>query len=156
MTTGPASTRTLKIIKASPQAIYDAWMDPDVLIQWLPPAGMTGQLHAFDGRVGGGYEMSLFYSAAEQADLGKTAGNEDRVRVRFVDLVPPRRIVQAVIFDSDDAGLQGEMTMEITFERGSGGTEVTILATNIPPGVRPEDNDEGSRVSLEQLARRFG
>ena len=36
-----------------------------------------------------------------------------------------------------------------------GGTEVTLLFTNLPPGLRPEDNDAGAELSLEQLARRF-
>jgi hypothetical protein len=32
---------------------------------------------------------------------------------------------------------------------------VTLLFENLPPGLRPEDNDEGARLSLAQLARRF-
>lgn len=43
----------------------------------------------------------------------------------------------------------------MTFEEVPGGTEVTLEFTNLPPGLRPEDNDEGARLSLEQLARRF-
>ncbi|WP_340647650.1 SRPBCC domain-containing protein [Phenylobacterium sp.] len=149
------STRTSRIIRAAPEALYDAWMDPDILVQWLPPAEMTGQLHAFEGRVGGGYDMSLFYPETEQAHPGKTSDKEDRVHVRFLELTPPRRILQAVTFDTQDPSLKGEMTMEISFEPTSGGTDVTILAANIPPGIRPADNDEGSRLSLEQLAQRF-
>jgi hypothetical protein len=47
------------------------------------------------------------------------------------------------------------MTLTATFDEVSGGTEVTLVFTNLPPGVRAEDNDAGSRLSLEQLARRF-
>lgn len=47
------------------------------------------------------------------------------------------------------------MTMTATFEAVSGGTEVTLLFTNLPSGLRAEDNEAGSRLSLEQLARRF-
>jgi hypothetical protein len=47
------------------------------------------------------------------------------------------------------------MTIVVTFEEVSGGTEVTFLCTSLPPGLRPEDNEAGSRLSLEQLARRF-
>jgi hypothetical protein len=49
----------------------------------------------------------------------------------------------------------GEMTIVVTFEEVSGGTEVTILCKNLPPGLRAEDNEAGSRLSLEQLAGRF-
>ncbi len=150
-----ASTRTSRLIKASPEAIYHAFMDPAVLVDWRPPARMTGRIHAFDGRVGGGYGMSLFYPPDEQAFRGKTADREDRVEVRFVELIPPRRIVETVSFVTDDPSLMGEMAMTATFEPASGGTEVTLAFDNLPPGLRPEDNDAGARLSLEQLARRL-
>jgi hypothetical protein len=37
----------------------------------------------------------------------------------------------------------------------SGGTEVTLVFKNLRPGLRVADNEAGSRLSLEQLARRF-
>ena len=37
----------------------------------------------------------------------------------------------------------------------AGGTEVTLAFDDIPPGIRPEDNDEGAHLSLAQLARRY-
>jgi uncharacterized protein YndB with AHSA1/START domain len=150
-----ASTRTSRFIKASPEAIYAAFMDPAELVAWLPPAQMTGKIHAFDPRVGGGYRMSLFYPPDERVFRGKTSEKEDRVNVRFVDLAPPRRIVEAVTFDTTDPAFFGEMTIEVTLEAAAGGTDVTFRFTNLPPGVRAEDNEAGARLSLDQLARRF-
>ena len=150
-----ASTRTSRIIKARPAEVYAAFMDPAVLAGWLPPGEMTGEVLAFDAKVGGGYRMSLFYPADERTFRGKTAAREDRVAVRFVALEPPRRIVEAVTFETDDPAFFGEMTIDITFREVPGGTEVTFLCTNLPPGVRAEDNDAGTRLSLDQLARRF-
>lgn len=154
----PAGTVSLatRRIEASPRAVYDAFMDPAALADWLPPAEMTGVVHAFGGRVGGGYEMSLFYPPEDAAARGKTAEREDRVRVRFVALEPPGRIVEAVTFVTDDLALQGQMTLTATFEPHAGGTQVTLAFTDLPPGLRPEDNDLGAALSLEQLARRFG
>ena len=150
-----ACTRTSRIIKARPEELYEAFMDPAALVAWLPPADMTGEIHEFDARVGGGYRMSLFYPADEGSFRGKTSDSEDVVNVRFVELAPPRRIVEAVNFDTTDPAFVGEMTIVVTFEEASRGTEVTILCTNLPPGLRAEDNEAGSRLSLEQLARRF-
>jgi hypothetical protein len=48
----------------------------------------------------------------------------------------------------------GEMTLTATFEEVAGGTEVTPVFKNPPPGLRAEDNEAGSRLSLAQLARR--
>ncbi len=149
----PASTRTSRVIKASREALYRAFTDPAALEVWLSPEGMTGKIHEFDGRIGGGYEMSLSYPASEQGHQGKTAEREDRYRARFVELTPPARIVEAITFDSADPAFWGEMTMMVTLEERDGGTEVTISFENIPSGIRPEDNDAGTRSSLEKLAR---
>ncbi len=73
---------------------------------------MTGHIHAFDARVGGGYRMSLFYppsdgTTGELALRGKTTDLKDRVNVRFVELVPAHRIVEAFTFNTADPALQG-------------------------------------------------
>jgi uncharacterized protein YndB with AHSA1/START domain len=150
-----ARTRASRIVKARPEEVYAAFMDPDVLVAWLPPARMTGKIHAFDARVGGGYRMSLYHPPDERSFRGKTSDREDMVNVRFVELAPPRRIVEAVSFVTTDPAFFGEMTIVITFDEVPGGTEVVFLWENLPPGLRPQDNEAGSRLSLEQLARRF-
>jgi uncharacterized protein YndB with AHSA1/START domain len=148
-----ASTRTSRVIKAPREALYRAFTDPAALAVWLSPGEMTAKVHEFDARVGGGYRMSLFYPASEQGYRGKTSEREDRFTARFVELTPPTRIVQAITFDSVDPAFAGEMTMVVTFEERDGGTEVTLLFEHIPPGIRPEDNEAGTRSSLEKLAR---
>jgi uncharacterized protein YndB with AHSA1/START domain len=152
-TNSVASTRTSRLIKASREALYRAFTDPIALAAWLSPGEMTGKVHEFDGRVGGGYRMSLFYPSSEHVSRGKTAEREDRFMARFVELTPPSKIVQVISFDSKDPAFSGEMTMTVTFQERGGGTEVTMLFEHIPPGIRPEDNDAGTRSSLEKLAR---
>jgi len=148
-------TRTSRVIRARPEELYAAFLDPAALVDWLPPAAMTGRIHEFDARVGGGYRMSLFYPPGERTFRGKTSDREDMVDVRFVKLEPPRRIVEAVNFVTTDPAFSGEMTLTATFEAVSGGTEVTLMFEDLPPGLRAQDNETGSRLSLEQLARRF-
>lgn len=147
------SSRTSAFIGAPCEAVYRAFTDAAALVVWQAPGEMTGEVHRFDGRVGGGYRMSLYYPPSEPAGRGKTAVREDRFDVRFVELTPPSRIVEVVTFDSDDPAFAGEMTMEVTLDEREEGTEVTIAFHNLPPGIRPEDNDEGTRLSLEKLAR---
>ena len=96
--------------------------------------------------------MSLFYPSSEEASRGKTAEREDRFTARFVELTPPRRIIESITFDSADPAFSREMIMEVTLEAEDGGTEVTILFKNIPSSIRPEDNEIGTRLSLEKLA----
>lgn len=150
--TAHVSTRTSRVIAAPAAAVHDALVNAAALVEWLPPGRMTGQMHSFDARVGGGYEMSLFYPPDEKQGRGKTSDREDRVHVRFVEL-SPRRIIEAVRFATTDPTLGGEMMLTIMLDDAPGGTRVTMLFENLPPGLRPEDNDTGARESLEQLAR---
>lgn len=95
-----ANTRNSKFIKPPPEVVYRAFIDPDALAAWQAPGDITAKPHNFDGRVGGGYEMSLFYPSSEKESRGKTTEKEDRYVARFVELEPSRKIVEAVKFDS--------------------------------------------------------
>jgi uncharacterized protein YndB with AHSA1/START domain len=155
MTKEPAGvwTSTSKIIRARPDDVYNTFVDPDALAARLPPAEMTGKIHEFDARVGGGYRMSLFYSPTERVFRGKTSERKDMVKVRFVELTPPDRIVETISFVTTDPALFAEMTMTAAFEEISDGTQVTLLFENLPPpGLGAEDNETGAQLSLEQLA----
>lgn len=149
-------TRTSRLIHASPESIYRAFTDPDALVAWQAPGEMTARVHHFDLRVGGGYQMSLHYPASEPGSPGKTGEKEDRYTARFLELSPVTRIVEAITFDAQDPAFSGEMTMTIALDERDDGTEVTIAFENIPSGIRPEDNDAGTRSSLEKLARFVG
>ena len=150
------TTRNTMIIRASRESLYHSFTDPEALEAWLAPGEMTGKIHNFDLRVGKGYTMSLFYPATEKKYRGKTSDKEDRFSARFIELSPPSKIVQAITFDTENQEFSGEMIMEVYFEIVNSGTKVIIVFKNIPSGIRPEDNETGTRLSLEKLARQFG
>jgi uncharacterized protein YndB with AHSA1/START domain len=150
--TPAATTRTSRLIHAPRETLYRAFTDPTALAAWQAPGDMFAPVHAFDLRVGGGYRMSLFYPVSDQPNRGKTADREDRFTARFLELAPPTRIVQVITFDSSDPAFAGEMTMTVTLDDRDGATDVTIAFDHLPPGIRPEDNDAGTRSSLEKLA----
>ncbi|MFM1651462.1 SRPBCC family protein [Brevibacillus sp. B_LB10_24] len=141
-----------RVIKASPQNIYKAFMDPEALISWLPPKGMKGHILEFDAREGGAYQMSLTYLETDHTTPGKTSEHTDVVKGRFLELSPYERIVQLAEFQSDDPAFGGEMIMTWTFAAVPEGTMVTIVCENVPEGIRKEDHDVGLRSSLENLA----
>ncbi len=149
----PTSTSNSKWIKASPAVLYRAFTDPAALERWFAPGDMSGKVSGFDGRVGGGYVMTLSYASTEHPVRGKTAEHEDRYTARFVELHPPGKIVEAILFATSDPAFAGEMMMEVTIEPENGGSVVSISFSNIPPGIRPEDNEAGTRQTLENLAR---
>ena len=97
--------------------------------------------------------MSLFYSETEVNFKGKTADKEDRFTSRYIEIIPNKKITEAVNFESDDANFAGEMIMEVTFTPHTDGTEVTFHFKNIPKGIKPEDNEAGTISTLEKLAK---
>ena len=147
-----STTKNSKHIDASPEVLYKAFTDPKALEVWMAPGDMTGKIHAFDLREGGSYEMSLYYPDAEK-QLGKTRNNEDKYIARFVELKPYKKIVLAITFDSTDEQLTSEMLMETTLTPKDKGTTVTIVFKNIPTGIKPEDNKEGTEMTLNKLAK---
>jgi uncharacterized protein YndB with AHSA1/START domain len=147
------SSHNSRLIPASPEVLYKAFVDPGALVTWMAPGDMKGKMHHFDLRVGGGYEMSLFYPSSDTTSKGKTADREDRFTSTFRELIPNKKIVQAVYFTSADNAFAGEMLMEVTLEHKDDGTNVTIDFSNIPAGIDPKDNEEGTASSLEKLAR---
>jgi len=152
----PSSTVVSRVINAPREAVYGAFLDPDALVVWLPPGSMRGVVHAFEGREGGAFSMSLVYPEDDRSSRGKTSESTDTFRGRFAKLIPNERIVWAVEFESADASFAGEMIVSTTLAPAGSGTRVTILCENIPPGIRPEDNEAGSRSTLEKLASFIG
>lgn len=140
-----------RIIHATPAAIYDAFIDPDAQARWLPPAGMTGKFDRFEPWPGGQYRLTLTFTG-EHATAGKSSADADRVAGRFVELIPGERIVQTADFDSDDPAFAGTMTMTWSLRPVSGGTEVTIEAFDVPPGISAEDHAQGMASTLANLA----
>lgn len=145
------ATSVSRIIKAPRRTLYQAFMDPQALVKWLPPQGMRGHVDAFDARQGGAYRMALTYEERDHAVRGKTTEHSDVVQGQFVELVPDERIVQRVEFETTDPAFAGAMTMTWRFADVPGGTEVTVLCENAPEGIRPGDQELGMRSSLENL-----
>jgi uncharacterized protein YndB with AHSA1/START domain len=117
----------------------------------MVPDGMTSHVHAFDPREGGSFRISLTYEQPTAA--GKTTAQTDTFHGHFVELVPDAKVVEAVTFETDDPAMQGEMTITYLLADAEGGTEVVGLHEDLPPGVSPDDNELGWRMSMDKLAQ---
>jgi uncharacterized protein YndB with AHSA1/START domain len=148
-----ASTKVSRVIRAPREAIYRACLDADALAAWRVPDGMTARVHAFDARQGGTYRMSLTYTDPAHSPGGKTSDDTDTFQGTFVGLVPDEKVVERIRFESRDPAFAGEMKMTTSLADAADGTEVTVLCEDIPPGIRPEDNELGCRLALRNLAR---
>jgi uncharacterized protein YndB with AHSA1/START domain len=137
-------------VNAPRARVYGAFVDANAIATWMVPTGMTSHVHAFEGREGGTFRISLTYDAP--TGVGKTTAHTDTYHGRFVKLVPNERVVEVVEFETADPALRGEMTITITLADADGGTEVLAVHDGLPRGVPTADNEAGWRSSLAKLA----
>ncbi|MDR7319927.1 MULTISPECIES: SRPBCC domain-containing protein [Catenuloplanes] len=145
------STRISGHVDAAPAVVYRALTDADAIAAWRVPVGMRGQVHEFEAREGGRFRVSLTYEVP--GGTGKSTARTDTYHGRFLRLVPDEQVVETMEFETSDPAMRGVMTMTTTLTATAGGTEVTILHEGIPDAVSPEDNETGTRMALDNLAR---
>jgi len=151
----PRTDRAARVVDAPVARVFDALVDRDDLLAWLPPGGMTATFERFDATPGGSYRLLLTYDDPRGAP-GKSSADSDVVEVRYLDIVPDDRVVQAVDFVSDDPAFAGTMTMTWQVQAVDGGTRVEITAADVPDGIAADDHAAGLASSLENLARHLG
>lgn len=132
--------RLHRVIRATPERLYRAFLDADAMAKWLPPHGFTGKVHHLDARVGGTYRMSFTnFSTGQGHAFGGT----------YVELVPNERIRYSDRFE--DPNLPGEMQATITFRQVSCGTELQVVQEGVPEMIPLEQCYLGWQESLTLL-----
>jgi uncharacterized protein YndB with AHSA1/START domain len=137
----PNTVRFHRVLRATPERVYRAFLDPDAKAKWLPPHGFTGKVHHLDARVGGTYRMSF---------TNFTTGASHSFGGRYLELVPHDRIRHTDTFD--DPNLPGEMQVTVTLKKVSCGTELHVVQEGIPDVIPPEACCLGWQESLALLA----
>lgn len=140
MSSATHTIRLHRVLRATPERVYRAFLDPDALAKWIPPHGFTGKVHSMDVRVGGGYKMSFTnFGTGKSHSFGGT----------YTELKPFERIRYTDRFD--DPGLPGEMSVTITLRAVSCGTELEIVQEGVPAVIPPEMCYLGWQESLQLL-----
>lgn len=146
-TKGPATmatgtVRLHRVLRASPEKVYRAFVTPEAYAKWLPPYGFTATVHQMDARVGGTYRMSF---------TNFTTGTAHTFGGEYLELVPGERIVYTDKFE--DPNLPGEMRTTITLTAVSCGTELNVVQEGLPEVIPVADCYLGWQESLAQLAK---
>ena len=134
--------RLHRVLRATPERVYRAFLDPAAMCKWLPPNGFTGTVHESDIKVGGGYRMSF---------TNFTSGKSHSFRGRYVELKPHERIRYTDMFD--DPGLPGEMQVTVSLKKVSVGTELNIVQEGVPDVIPAEACYLGWQESLTLLTK---
>lgn len=129
-----------RVIKATPDRIYRAFLDADAMAKWLPPYGFTCKVLHMDAKVGGTFRMSF---------TNFTSGHSHAFGGEYLDLVPNERIRYSDKFD--DPNLPGEMITTVSLKEVLCGTEVSITQEGIPEVIPVEMCYLGWQESIAQL-----
>ena len=141
--TASANTvRLHRVLRATPEKVYRAFLEADALAKWLPPNGYTCKVHHLDTKVGGSYKMSF---------TNFTTGKSHSFGGTYLELKPYERLRYTDKFD--DPNLPGEMQTTITLKKVSCGSEVTIVQEGIPAAIPAEACYLGWQESLVLLAK---
>ena len=138
----PNTVRLHRVLRAPPERVYRAFLDADAKAKWLPPNGFTGKVHESNATVGGSYRMSF-----TNFSNGQSHGWSGTYR----ELVPNERLRYSDRFD--DPNLTGEMTVTVTLEAVSVGTELNIVQEGIPDAIPVEMCYLGWQESLVLLGK---
>jgi uncharacterized protein YndB with AHSA1/START domain len=138
----PNTIRLHRVLRATPERVYRAFLDPDAMAKWLPPNGFTAKVHHMDARVGGSYKMSFTNFTTSKSH---SFGGE------FLELVPHERICYTDKFD--DPNLAGTMQTTVTFKKVSCGTELNVTQEGVPDVIPAEACYLGWQESLVLLAK---
>ena len=139
------STNTIRlhrVLRATPEKIYRAFLDADAKAKWLPPNGFTGKVHHLEAKVGGTYKMSF---------TNFTTGQSHSFGGEYLELVPHERIRYTDRFD--DPNLAGEIQVTIALRKISIGTELNIVQEGVPDIIPAEACYLGWQESLILLAK---
>jgi uncharacterized protein YndB with AHSA1/START domain len=137
----PNTVRLHRVLRAPPEKVYRAFIEPDAYCKWCPPHGFVGKVEKWDARVGGSYKMSFInFGTGKGHSFGGT----------YVEIVPNERIRYTDQFD--DPNLPGTMNVVVTFKKVLCGTELEVVQEGLPDAIPVEFCYLGWQESLSLLA----
>ena len=131
-----------RVIRATPERIYRAFLDADAMAKWLPPNGFTGKVHQMDAKVGGSYKMSF---------TNFTTGKSHSFGGKYLELKPNELLRYTDAFD--DPNLPGKMDTTVSLKKVLVGTELKVVQEGIPDAIPAEACYLGWQESLTLLAK---
>jgi uncharacterized protein YndB with AHSA1/START domain len=138
----PNTIRLHRVLRAAPEKVYKAFLDPAAMCKWLPPNGFTGTVQHVDAKVGGTFKMSF-------TNFG--TGQSHGFGGEYLELVPGERLRYTDKFD--DPNLLGEIQVTVMLKKVSCGTEMNIEQAGVPDIIPPEMCYLGWQDSLILLAK---
>jgi len=139
--------RLERTFSASPEEVFDAWTNPEVLARWCGPSpNWTSPGCEVDLRVGGRYVLRM--SDPENGVLYIVGGE-------YREIERPRRLVYTWCWESDNGPHPGQVSLvSVEFLASGERTTVVLEHSGLPSEESRERHGAGWRGTFENLAQR--
>ena len=147
MSDDPRVLRVERLLDGSPERIFAAWTDPQLLLRWwAAEPDWTAADAATDVRVGGRYRLSM----------RDATGGVRSVAGEYLEVDPPHRLVYTWAWESKDAAaVTRDVTIVAVDFLGEGSaTRVVLEQRGFASDADMHDHDHGWRGCLDNLERR--
>jgi uncharacterized protein YndB with AHSA1/START domain len=131
-----------RVLPAVPPVVFEAFIDPNVLVKWWGPAGFTTPSLQFDPHVGESYRIEM---QPPEGDSFYLAGE-----FRAVD--PPTRLVMTFLWEDPDRD-DVETLAELSFRDLRTSTEVLLRQGPFKTEARRQLHHDGWTDALDKLAQ---
>jgi uncharacterized protein YndB with AHSA1/START domain len=131
--------RLQRLLPASPQEVFNAWIDPESLRQWFCPETQSLTSVELDVQVGGHFRIVMRDETKDFVHTGT-----------YREIDPPQRLV----FTWRSSGTYDQETL-VTVELHAQGKMTALELTHalLPDGDAVEKHERGWQSILEKLAR---
>ncbi|MEU4812540.1 SRPBCC domain-containing protein [Nocardia fluminea] len=145
-----ATTRIGTQINAPRSTVYRLMLDADAVAAWMPPPGITAEVHRFEPKEGGSFSITLTYD--QPTATGETRPpHRDACFGTFRTLVPDEQIIEVLEFVTETPDMTGAQTVTFTLTDADGGTYLDTLHEGVPVGLSAADNERTWHQSLTKL-----
>ncbi len=137
-------THTLRLsrhIKASPKAVYDAWLSADAISRWMGPMPNEAQVKTFEPEVNGTYRITMVGGENKEYIVGGT----------FKELDEPHKIVMTWQWEHSMEDINPETLITVTFAEKDGGTQMDFLQENMASEDSVKHHTDGWGPSFDKL-----
>lgn len=138
----PNTIKLHRIICCPLEKVYKAFLDADALARWLPPNGFTARVYDMNAEIGGTFKMSF---------TNFTTGSSHFWSREILELSPHKQIRYLDRFD--DPNLPGDITVTVSLNAVSVGTELNIVQAGVPDEIPQEACYQGWQQSLLHLEK---
>jgi uncharacterized protein YndB with AHSA1/START domain len=127
------SLRASRVVRVSPERAFAVWTEPDQIVRWWGPAGVTCPEAHIDLRVGGEYRIANQFADGRVVWIHGTFEAIDR----------PRSLIYSWHVDGEQHTSAGER-VTVRFEPlGEGATEIVVIHERVRDAERRESHAIG-------------